>query len=115
MTSLQLFILSTLHQRGPQSVMGLWSHSRSGESLKAVFIETGKLADDNFIERAPTHNIPQRYPVAAEAACNASMQWWQLTQKGQEHIAALGSADVAATAACNATPSNKKEVCLGSK
>jgi hypothetical protein len=108
MTTLQLFILRTIHRYGPQSDMGLWAHTRC-ETLKAVIIASAILAEENFIERTPTHKIPQRFPAAAGSP-RGSMQWWQLTQKGQDHIAALGAAD--ATAACNAA--QKQEVCLGS-
>jgi hypothetical protein len=95
LTALQSFILSTIHQRGPQSEMGLWHHTKC-ESLKAVIIALGILAEQNLIERCrDQRNIPQRYP--AGNGCPFSS--WQLTQKGQEHIAALGAADVAA---CNA-------------
>lgn len=68
-------------------------------------IATETLADDNYIERAPTHKIPQRYPAGT-----AEVQYWQLTQKGQQHIADVGAAD--ATAPIKA---QKQEVCLGSK
>jgi hypothetical protein len=97
LTSLQSFILRTIHRHGPQSDMGLWHNSAKHESLKAIIVAVGILADENFIERTPTHKIPQRYSVPTGSP-RGSMQWWQLTQKGQQHIAALGAAD----AACNA-------------
>jgi hypothetical protein len=111
MTALSLFILTTIHRHGPQSDVGLWHNSAKHESLKAVIVAVGILADENFIERTPTHKIPQRYSVST-GSHRGSMQWWQLTEKGQQHIAALGAAD--ATAACNAN-AQKQEVCLGSK
>jgi hypothetical protein len=91
MTALSLLILLTIHRHGPQSEMGLWHNSSKHESLKAVIVAVGILADENFIERTPTHKVPQRYSVPT-GSHRGSMQWWQLTQKGQEHIAALGAA-----------------------
>jgi hypothetical protein len=78
-------------------------------NLKAIIVAVGILADANFIERTPTHQIPQGHPAAAGPyASSHGVQYWQLTEKGQEHIAALGAAD----AACNIA--QKQEVCLGS-
>lgn len=105
MTSLSLFILRTIHRHGPQSEIGLWHNSSKHESLKAIIIATATLSEENFIERTPAHKIPQRYP--AIAPCNGSIQYWQLTQKGSDHIAALDAAAVSSV--------QKQEVCLGSK
>jgi hypothetical protein len=99
LTALQLFILLTIHRHGPQSDMGLWHNSSKHESLKAVIVAVGILADENFIERTPTHKAPHGHPASAGPyAPSHGVQYWQLTEKGQQHIAALGAAD----AACNA-------------
>lgn len=104
LTALQSSILSTIHRYGPQSDVSLHAHSRC-ETLKAVIMASATLAEADFIERTPAHQIPQRYAVNSQA-----MQWWQLTQKGKDHIAALGAADDVAS--CNAA---QQEVSLGSK
>jgi hypothetical protein len=106
MTPLQLFILRTIHRHGPQSEMGLWHNSSQHESLKAIIVAAGILADANLIERTPAHQIPQGHPAASGPfASSNGVQYWQLTEKGQQHIAAN-------SAACNA---QQQEVCLGSK
>jgi hypothetical protein len=99
MTSLQSFILRTIHRRGPQSEAALWNHSRC-ETLPAVCRAIATLAEAEFIEHTPRHQNPHRFPTMIDPA------YWQLTHKGHQHIAALGAA-----AACNA---QQQEVCLGS-
>jgi hypothetical protein len=115
MTSLSLFILRTIHRHGPQSEMGLWHNTSKHESLKAVIIATATLAEENFIERTPAHKIPHGHPASAGPyASSHGVQYWQLTQKGSNHIAALGPADAVA-AECNSNTAQQQEVCLGSK
>jgi hypothetical protein len=98
LSALQTFILTTIHRHGPQSDMGLWHNSGKNESLKAVIVAVGILADEKFIERTPSHKIPHGHPASAGPyAQSHGVQYWQLTQKGQQHIA-----DVGAAAATNA-------------
>jgi hypothetical protein len=99
LTALQSFILLTIHRYGPQSDMSLWAHTRC-ESLKAVIVASAILAEENFIELTPTNKNPCRFPI------NSPVKYWQLTQKGQDHIAALGAA--------SSSNAQQQEVCLGS-
>lgn len=80
MTSLQIFILSTIQKHGPQSDMALWANTRC-ESLTAVVIATAKLEEDQFIEKTPTHNKPYRFPLV-----NDPVTFWQLTEKGRQLV-----------------------------
>jgi hypothetical protein len=98
LTALQLFILRTIHRRGPQSEASLWNHSKC-ETLPAVVRAIATLAEAEFIELTPTHKHPCRFPLFA------GPKYWQLTESGR----------AIAIAACNGkTQSQQQEVCLGS-
>jgi hypothetical protein len=86
LSSLSLFILSTIHRHGPQSDMSIWSNTRS-ESLTAVILATATLNDEGFLERIPTHQHPQRWRDA-----NDLVTYWQLTEKGKQQVAAQTAA-----------------------
>lgn len=102
LTALSLFILLTIHARGPQSQMSLWGHCKQGEALLSVMIEVATLDEDGFIERIPSHKNPGRY--SATDLNGQAVQYWQLTEKGRQHVAAQESAQ------CNP----QQEVELGS-
>lgn len=96
MTSLQSLILSAIRHHGPQSIMSLWHHASQCQPLAGVVVAVGELSDDGFIEKTTTH--------AAIGTTLKLIGYWQLTEKGQQYIAAQEAAP------CN----TEKEVCLGS-
>ena len=97
---MSLFILSTLHRHGPQSIMSLWHHHKC-ESLSQLFAEVATLHEDGFIERTPSNQTPGRYQVS-----KGLVTFWQLTEEGKQRIAAEEAAA--------ARDTNAQEACLGS-
>jgi hypothetical protein len=96
MTSLQLFILATIHRHGPQSNSALW-HNTKCEPLPAIAIATATLEEDGFIEHTPAHKRPYRFPTV-----NDQVTYWQLTEQGQRLM-------------LSKQQELQQEVCLGSK
>jgi hypothetical protein len=83
MTSLHVFILSTIQRLGPQTEYALW-HSSKCQSLTAIIMATIELEADKLIERTSAGT-----PLSTTIC-------WGITEKGRQLVAGKKEQEVLA-------------------